>query len=261
MEVSGKVVVVTGGGNGIGAALARKFAAEGAAAVVVADLDTRAAGRVAAEIGGLAIETDVSSESDVVRLIDTTQDRCGPIDLFCANAGIAFAGSEQSPDEDWDRMWRVNFLSHVYAARHLLPAWLTRGSGYFLATASAAGLLTNIGAAQYTVTKHAVVAFAEWLAITHGDAGIKVSCLCPQGVETRMLEESGPVANLLRATTLTPERVAGVVVDGLAQESFLILPHPEVAEYLANKVTDPDRWLAGMRRLQQKIHEATTMEE
>jgi NAD(P)-dependent dehydrogenase (short-subunit alcohol dehydrogenase family) len=143
----------------------------------------------------------------------------------------------------------------------LVPAWQARGSGYFLATASAAGLLTNIGAAQYTVTKHAVVAFAEWLAITYGDAGIKVSCLCPQGVETRMLAESGPVANLLRATALTPEQVASVVVDGLAQESFLILPHPEVGEYLANKVADPDRWLAGMRRLQQKIHEATKMEE
>jgi NAD(P)-dependent dehydrogenase (short-subunit alcohol dehydrogenase family) len=261
MKVSGKVVVVTGGGNGIGAALARRFATEGAAAVVVADLDTRAAGRVAAEVGGLAIETDVSLEADVVRLITTTADRFGPPDLFCANAGIAFAGSEQNPDDDWDRMWRVNFLSHVYAARHLLPAWQARGSGYFLATASAAGLLTNIGAAQYTVTKHAVVAFAEWLAITHGDAGIKVSCLCPQGVETRMLAESGPVANLLRATALTPEQVASVVVDGLAQESFLILPHPEVGEYLANKVADPDRWLAGMRRLQQKIHEATKMEE
>jgi NAD(P)-dependent dehydrogenase (short-subunit alcohol dehydrogenase family) len=261
MKVSGKVVVVTGGGNGIGAALARRFATEGAAAVVVADLDTRAAGRVAAEVGGLAIETDVSLEADVARLIRTTADRFGPPDLFCANAGIAFAGSEQSPDHDWDRMWRVNFLSHVYAARHLLPAWQARGSGYFLATASAAGLLTNIGAAQYTVTKHAVVAFAEWLAITYGDAGIKVSCLCPQGVETRMLAESGPVANLLRATALTPEQVASVVVDGLAQESFLILPHPEVGEYLANKVADPDRWLAGMRRLQQKIHEATKMEE
>jgi NAD(P)-dependent dehydrogenase (short-subunit alcohol dehydrogenase family) len=261
MEVSDKVVVVTGGGHGIGAALARRFGAEGAAAVVVADLDTRAAGRVAAEVGGLAVETDVSSESDVSRLVEMTEDRFGPIDLFCANAGIAFAGSEQSPDDDWDRMWRVNFLSHVYAARHLLPTWQERGSGYFLATASAAGLLTNIGAAQYTVTKHAVVAFAEWLAITYGDTGIKVSCLCPQGVETRMLAESGPVADLLRATALTTEQVANVVVDGLARESFLILPHPEVGEYLANKVADPDRWLAGMRRLQQKIYEATKMEE
>jgi len=261
MELSQKVVVVTGGGNGIGAALARRLASEGAAAVVVADLDIRAAGRVAAEIGGLAIETDVGSESDVIRLIEATKDHYGPIDLFCANAGIAFAGSEQSPDEDWDRMWRVNFLSHVYAARHLLPSWQARGSGYFLATASAAGLLTNIGAAQYTVTKHAVVAFAEWLAITYGDAGIKVSCLCPQGVTTRMLAESGPVANLLRTSALTPEQVATVVVDGLGRESFLILPHPEVGEYLGNKVADPDRWLAGMRRLQQKVYEATTMEE
>lgn len=229
--------------------------------MVVADLDVRAAGRIAAEVGGLAIETDVSSESDVVRLIRTTEDRFGLPDLFCANAGIAFAGSEQSPEEDWDRIWRVNFLSHVYAARHLLPSWLARGSGYFLATGSAAGLLTNIGAAQYTVTKHAVVAFAEWLAITYGDSGIKVSCLCPQGVETKMLAESGPVANLLRATALAPEQVASFVVDGLARESFLILPHPEVADYLANKVENPDRWLAGMRRLQQKIYEATTMEE
>ena len=261
MELSQKVVVVTGGGNGIGAALARRLASEGAAAVVVADLDIRAAGRVAAEIGGLAIETDVGSESDVIRLIEATKDHYGPIDLFCANAGIAFAGSEQSPDEDWDRMWRVNFLSHVYAARHLLPSWQARGSGYFLATASAAGLLTNIGAAQYTVTKHAVVAFAEWLAITYGDAGIKVSCLCPQGVKTRMLAESGPVANLLCTSALTPEQVATVVVDGLGRESFLILPHPEVGEYLGNKVADPDRWLAGMRRLQQKVYEATTMEE
>lgn len=157
-------------------------------------------------------------------------------------------------------MWRVNFLSHVYAARHLIPAWQARESGYFLATASAAGLLTNIGAAQYTVTKHAVVAFAEWLSITYGDQGIKVSCLCPQGVETRMLEESGPVADLLRESALTVGQVAEVVVEGLRQESFLILPHPEVAEYLRNKTLDHDRWLAGMRRLQQKVQKATTME-
>jgi NAD(P)-dependent dehydrogenase (short-subunit alcohol dehydrogenase family) len=260
MELSEKVVVVTGGGNGIGAGLARRFAAEGAA-VVVADVDIRAAGRVAAEIGGLAVETDVGNEAEVVRLLRATEDRLGPIDLFCANAGIAFAGSEQSPDEEWDRMWRVNFLSHVYAARHLIPAWQARGSGYFLATASAAGLLSNIGAAQYTVTKHAVVAFAEWLAITYGDEGIKVSCLCPQGVETRMLEESGPVADLLRESALTVGQVAEVVVEGIRQESFLILPHPEVAEYLKNKTSDHGRWLAGMRRLQQKVHKATTMEE
>jgi NAD(P)-dependent dehydrogenase (short-subunit alcohol dehydrogenase family) len=260
MELSRKVVVVTGGGNGIGAGLARRFGADGAE-VVVADLDIRAAGRVAAEIGGLAVEADVGNEADVVRLIQATEDRYGLIDLFCANAGIAFPGSEQSPDDDWDRMWRVNFLSHVYAARHLIPAWQARGSGYFLATASAAGLLTNIGAAQYSVTKHAVVALAEWLSITYGDQGVKVSCLCPQGVETRMLKESGPVADLLLPTAISVEEVANVVVEGLRRESFLILPHPEVGEYLRNKATDHDRWLRGMRRLQQKVSEATTMEE
>jgi NAD(P)-dependent dehydrogenase (short-subunit alcohol dehydrogenase family) len=253
MDLSGKVVVVTGAGRGIGAALATRFAAEGARGVVVTDIDGQAAQQVAQAIGGLGLAVDVTVEDEVVGLIETTESALGPIDLFCANAGIAFLGSEQTPDRDWERMWRVNFFSHVYAARHLVPRWRERGEGYLLVTASAAGLLTNLGAAQYTVSKHAAVAFAEWLAITYGDDGIKVSCLCPQGVHTAILEQGGPLADMLRPTALLPEEVAEAVVEGLRQERFLILPHPEVQEYRVNKATDPDRWLAGMRRLNRNL--------
>jgi NAD(P)-dependent dehydrogenase (short-subunit alcohol dehydrogenase family) len=259
MELAEKVVVVTGGGNGIGAAMARRMATEGAR-VAVADLEGAAAGRVAAEIGGIAVPADVSDENGLVGVIEVAEERLGPIDLFCANAGIAFPGSEQSPDSDWERMWRVNFLSHVYAARHLIPRWRDRGGGYFLATASAAGLLTNLGAVQYAVTKHAVVALAEWLSITYAGDGIKVSCLCPQGVATRMLDETGPLQEMLRSTALSPEAVAEAVIAGLGDERFLILPHPEVAEYLRNKAADPERWLVGMRRLHQKVVDPTRME-
>lgn len=240
--------------------MARRFAALGAR-VAIGDLDRKHAARLAAEVGGVAVETDVSREEDVVRLIEVSEAQLGPIDLFCANAGIAFAGDEQSPDEDWDRMWRVNFLSHVYAARHLLPRWQARGAGYLLATASAAGLLTNLGAVQYSVTKHAAVAFAEWLSITYARQGVKVSCLCPQGVDTAMLEQAGPMAEVLRATALSPSEVATAVVEGLRSEQFLILPHPEVAEYLRTKATDHERWLAGMRRLNNKVFRDATMEE
>jgi NAD(P)-dependent dehydrogenase (short-subunit alcohol dehydrogenase family) len=253
VHLKDKVVVITGGGGGIGAALARRFTAEGTKAVVVADVDIKAAGRVAAEVGGLAVETDVSSESDHVRLIQITEDRFGPIDLFCANAGIAFGGDEQTPDEDWERMWRINFMAHVYAARHLIPRWRERGGGYFLSTASAAGLLTNIGALQYSVTKHAAVALAEWLAITHADAGIKVSCLCPQGVLTAMLEGETQLQALLKPNALTPEQVADAVVQGLDDERFLVLPHPEVARYVQHKAGDYDHWLAEMGKLQRRV--------
>ncbi|HKX75360.1 MAG TPA: SDR family oxidoreductase [Acidimicrobiia bacterium] len=260
MDLQGRVVVVTGGGNGIGAAMARRLAAEGAR-VAIGDLALKQAGRVAAEVGGVAVETDVAREDDVVRLIEVSEAQLGPIDLFCANAGIAFAGDEQTPDADWERMWRVNFLSHVYAARHLVPRWQTRGGGYLLVTASAAGLLTNLGAAQYTVTKHAAVAWAEWLSITYAQHGIKVSCLCPQGVDTAMLEQAGLMGEVLRATALSPEQVAAAVVEGLKAERFLILPHPEVAEYLLNKASDHERWLEGMRRLNNKVFGTATMEE
>ncbi len=253
MKVSGKVVVVTGAGSGIGAGLASRFAREGAAAVIVADIDLDAATRVAEGIDGQAMRVDVADDDSNRRLIEDVEAAFGPIDLFCANAGIAFEGNEQSPDDDWDRIWGINLKSHVFAARHLIPLWLGRGGGYLLVTASAAGLLSNIGAAQYTVTKHAAVAFAEWLSITYGERGIKVSCLCPQGVRTPMMEHAGKIAELLAASAVSPEEVAEAVVAGLESEQFLILPHPEVADFMLRKATDRDGWIAAMQRLQSRL--------
>jgi NAD(P)-dependent dehydrogenase (short-subunit alcohol dehydrogenase family) len=255
MDLGGKVAVVTGGAAGIGRALCRRFATEGAR-VVVADVDGAAAADVAAEVDGLALSADVSVEADVVHLVEATLDAHERIDLFCSNAGILWGLPPDDPtepvgvlatDEAWDRIWRVNFLAHVYAARAVLPHMLARNEGYLLATASAAGLLTSIGNLPYAVTKHAVVALAEWLAITYGDAGLRVSCLCPLGVRTDMLAGAG---DLFVEGAIEPEAVAAAVVEGLAAERFLILPHPEVAEYLRRKVDDYDRWLRGMRRLQ-----------
>ena len=249
MNLKGKVAVVTGGASGIGRALCRRFAAEGAAGVVVADLNAEGAARVAAEVGGLALAVDVSVEADLARLAAQAVERYGRIDLFCSNAGIGTGGGIEAPDDAWQRIWEVNLMSHVYGARAVLPAMLERGEGYLLQTASAAGLLTQVGSAPYSVTKHAAVAFAEWLAITYGDAGIKVSCLCPQGVRTPMLEEAETRGgSFLLEGALDPEAVAGAVVTGLAEERFLILPHPEVAEYFRRKAQDYDRWLRGMRR-------------
>jgi NAD(P)-dependent dehydrogenase (short-subunit alcohol dehydrogenase family) len=255
MELRDKVVVVTGGANGIGRALCRRFAAAGARGVVVADLDARGAGEVAAEIDGLAVATDVSVESDIFTLVEQTTSRFGFVDLFCSNAGIGVDGGAEVSNEAWERIWQINVMSHVYAARAVLPGMLDRGSGYLLNTASAAGLLTQIGSAPYSVTKHAAVAFAEWLAVTYGDSGIGVSCLCPQGVRTNMLrqaQESG-TGGFLTEGALEPEEVAEVVIAGLAEERFLILPHPEVAEYFRRKAGDWDRWIRGMRRLQIRI--------
>jgi NAD(P)-dependent dehydrogenase (short-subunit alcohol dehydrogenase family) len=254
MEVRDKVVVVTGGASGIGEALSRRFAAEGAAAVVVADLQADAASRVAEEIGGTAVSTDVSVEADIVALVEHTVDAHGPIDLFCSNAGVGGGGGIEVPDEEWERVWRINTMAHVYAARAVLPGMVARGEGYLLNTVSAAGLLTNIGNASYTMSKHASLGLAEWLAITYGDAGIKVSALCPQGVRTPMLLGGADIgddaATMLLAGAIEPAQVADAVIDGLRAEAFLILPHPEVAEYLRRKTADYDRWLAGMRRLQ-----------
>jgi NAD(P)-dependent dehydrogenase (short-subunit alcohol dehydrogenase family) len=251
MQIADKVVVVTGGAHGIGRALAKRFAAEGARALVIADIDGTAAGRVAEEIGGTAFPTDVAREEDIVQLVKHCQERFGGIDLFCSNAGIIIEGGAEIPDDEWQRVWEVNVRAHIYAARAVLPSMIARGGGYLLQTASAAGLLSQIGSAPYSVTKHAAVAFAEWLAITHYEQGIRVSVLCPQGVRTNMLaaSETG-MAALLRETALEPEQVAGEVVKGLAAENFLILPHPEVAEYFQRKAADYDRWLRGMRRLQ-----------
>jgi NAD(P)-dependent dehydrogenase (short-subunit alcohol dehydrogenase family) len=260
MELAGKVAVVTGGASGIGRALCRRFATEGAS-VIVADVDAPGAAAVAREVKGLAVPGDMSVEADVLALIDTARLSFDRIDLFCANAGIATGSRDEpaatlgpdTPDEVWERMWRVNVLSHIYAARSLVPVMLDQGGGYILVTASAAGLLTMLGNAPYAVTKHAAVAFAEWLAITYGDRGLRVSCLCPQLVRTEMLAAALQAAeqqNIAQLLVLEPEEVAGAVVDGLREERFLILPHPEVAEYFQRKAGDYDRWLAGMRRLQ-----------
>ena len=250
MVVADKVIVVTGGGNGIGAALCRRFAAGGAKAVVVADIDDASAQRVAREIGGLGVRTDVTRESDLQRLAADVAGRYGAIDLFCSNAGIAVDGGEETPDSEWQRCWDVNVMAHVLAARAVLPGMLARGEGYLLQTVSAAGLLTHIHSATYAVTKHASLAFAEWLAMAYGDRGIRVSALCPQGVRTDMLRRAASGGRtFLLDSALEPEQVADEVVKGLAAERFLILPHPEVAEYFRRKGTDYDRWLRGMRKL------------
>ncbi|MGA2589082.1 MAG: SDR family oxidoreductase [Bryobacteraceae bacterium] len=254
MKLANKVAVVTGGASGIGRALCRRFAKEGARGVVVADRDAAGAAEVAREAGGLAVTADVSREADVITLVESATSAYGVIDLFCSNAGIALEGGVEVPDSEWQRIWHINFMAHLYAARAVLPAMLERGEGYLLQTASAAGMLTQVGSAPYAVTKHAAVAFAEWLAVTYGDRGIRVSCLCPQGVRTNMLADaqSGP-GRFLLDSALEPEQVAEAVVAGLADERFLILPHPEVGEYFRRKADDYDRWLRGMRRMQAKL--------
>lgn len=260
MYIDGKVVVVTGGGHGIGRALCRRFAVEGAHGVVVADIDADAARRVASETGGLAVAADVANEADMHRLVGLANNAFGQIDLFCSNAGIAVDGGPEVPDFDWDRIWHVNVMGHVYATRAVLPQMLARGEGYLLQTVSAAGLLSQIGSAPYSVTKHAALGFAEWLSITYYDAGIRVSALCPQGVKTDMLLDSGAGAgHFLTEGALEPEQVADSVLQGLAQERFLILPHPEVATYFQRKASDYDRWLRGMRRLQQRLMESNML--
>jgi NAD(P)-dependent dehydrogenase (short-subunit alcohol dehydrogenase family) len=264
MELARKVAVVTGGASGIGRALAGRFADEGAAGVVIADLEADGARAVAEAIGAqaLGVGCDVSAEDQVRDLIGRTEEAFGPIDLFCANAGVGMGTDLDTPDDVWDRVFDVNVRAHIIAARLLLPGWLERGEGYFLSTASAAGLLTQIGSAPYSVTKHAAVALAEWLAVTYGDRGLRVSCLCPMGVDTAMLnagldaaEDEGVGARVVAATgeVLQPEEVAARVVEALREERFLILPHLEVLEFFRRKGSDYDRWLAGMRRLQAHI--------
>ena len=263
MELNGKVAVVTGGASGIGRALAWRFADEGAKGVVVADLDGGGAEAVAGEIGAQAIGVpcDVADGEQVRTLIARAEDAFGPVDLFCANAGVAIGLGLEESDDVWDKAFAINIRAHISAARELVPGWVERGEGYFLTTASAAGLLTQIGSSPYAVTKHAAVAFAEWLSVTYGDRGVRVSCLCPQGVNTPMLnadlgnDDGTKAADVVRAAgnVIEPEQVADVVVDGLREERFLILPHPEVLTYFQRKGSDYDRWLAGMRRLQAAI--------
>ena len=253
MQIQNKVVVVTGGANGIGRALCRAFAAAGARAVVVADLDEQGAKRVADEIKGTAVATNVGKESDVQRLVEQTTRQFGQIDIFCSNAGVGVQGGPDASDADWQKSWDVNVMAHIYAARAVLPQMLERKEGYLVQTVSAAGLLAQIGSAPYSVTKHAAMSFAEWLAITYGDQGIRVSALCPQGVRTNMLfnAEFGGGAFLLEGA-LEPEQVAADVIRTVTEERFLILPHPEVAKYFQNKANDYERWLRGMRKLQAK---------
>lgn len=260
MEIEGRVVAVTGGASGIGRALCQRFASEGAAGVAVADLDGDGAAAVAASLERtgtrtIATRTDVGTEADVAALVERAERELGPIDLFCSNAGIAISGGPEVPDDAWERIWAVNVMAHVHAARVLVPLMAARGGGYLLSTASAAGLLTNLGSAPYSVTKHAAVAFAEWLSITYADDGIKVSCLCPQGVRTPMLldgiaaDDPAGSSVLAAGELLEPEVVAETVVDALREERFLVLPHPEVADYMRRRAADPERWLRSMRRM------------
>ncbi|POX53962.1 dehydrogenase [Streptomyces sp. Ru71] len=249
--VQGAGVVVTGAGGGIGAALARRFAAEGAR-VVVNDLDAAKAQAVADEIGATAVPGDASA------IVEAALDALGgTVDVYCANAGVGSGGSEAAEESVWELAWDVNVMAHVRAARALLPGWLERGSGRFVSTVSAAGLLTMIGAAPYSVTKHGAYAFAEWLSLTYRHRGIKVHAICPQGVRTDMLSATGSAGDLvLKPTAIEPDDVADALFKGIEEDRFLILPHPEVAGYYQARAAEPDRWLAGMNQLQRKWEEA-----
>ena len=273
MDINGRIVVITGGGGGIGRAMASAFAAAGAGAVVVADIDGAAAERVAASLRAdgheaLGLRCDVSHEADTIAVVDAAVGAYGHIDIFCANAGIVVPGGVEVLDAEWERIWDINVRSHVHAARAVLPAMLERGEGYLINTASAAGLLTQIGSAPYAVTKHAAVALAEWLSITHGDAGIRVSCLCPQGVWTAMtgapadLDESEErqgfesdfaVSTAGRDGMLLPAEVAAAVIEAVGDERFLILPHPVVADYEMRRASERERWLRGMRKVNAQV--------
>jgi len=248
MNLKDRIIVITGAASGIGRAMARRFAAEGPRLIVCADREAVGAGATAAEVGGVAVKVDVSREADIVSLIQAVEGDHGPIDLFCSNAGIGIGGGTEVSNADWQRIWDINVMAHVWAARHLVPLMAARGGGYLLNTASAAGLLSQIGSAPYAVTKHAAVGLAEWLAITHGDQGIKVSVLCPQAVRTAMTagNEDG-VASV--DGMMEPEELAEVVVTSIEAEEFLILPHPQVLDYMRHKTADYGRWIGGMRKL------------
>jgi NAD(P)-dependent dehydrogenase (short-subunit alcohol dehydrogenase family) len=255
--VAGAGVVITGAGGGIGAALARRFAAEGAR-LVLNDIDAEAVSAVAAGCGALAVPGDAASEDGVAALIAAARAELGEIDLYCANAGIVRGRGLDATEPDWEASWQVNVMAHVRAARLLTGPWLDRGSGHLICTVSAAGLLSMVGAAPYSVTKHGALAFAEWLALSYAHRGITVQAICPQGVRTAMLDGSDPAAvALLGDTSIEPEAVADAVIAGMADGRFLILPHPEVAAMYAGRAADPDRWLRGMNKLQRKVEEPT----
>ena len=253
MRVDNKVVVVTGGASGIGRALCERFARDGARHVVVADMNGAGAELVARTIGGSSAQLDVSEEAQIAALIERVERDQGPIELFCSNAGIGTGRGLETTDDVWDSIWRVNLMSHVYAAKHMVPRMINRGGGYLLNTASAAGLLSQIGSVTYAVTKHAAVSLAEWIAITHGNEGIKVSVLCPQAVRTAMTA-GNPDGVASVDGMMEPEPLAEMVVQSIAAEEFLILPHPEVLTYMRNKTNDYDRWIGGMRKLNRRFN-------
>ncbi|MDE0952635.1 MAG: SDR family NAD(P)-dependent oxidoreductase [Halioglobus sp.] len=258
MQLEGKIVVVTGAGSGIGKALVKKFISEGAKAVVAVDINAETSQQTASELGCIAMSADVAKEDDIIRIIEDTEKEIGPIDLFCNNAGVAIGESEQSSNKEWQAIWEINVMSHVYAARHLVPRMIKRGGGYFLNTASAAGLLNQIGGAAYGTSKHAAVGFGEWLAMTYAHQGIKVSLLCPQAVRTAMTANAEDQGTKAAAGDgmMEPDQLADIVVEHLERDAFLILTHPEVKTYMERKSSDYDRWISGMNRLQQTLAES-----
>ena len=261
MQLRDQIIVITGGANGIGRAMARRFAAESPTAIVIADLQQAAADSTAKEIAGMkdgkvavhAVGCDVRREADVQQLVQFTVSRYGRVDLFVSNAGTTVKGDCQVSDEDWQQVWQVNVMGHVYAARAVIPQMLSQGSGYWLTTASAAGLLTEIGSAPYSVSKHAAVALTEWMSVQYQRQGLKFSCLCPAGVQTGFLDLEDPIHQFLHMSSVTPEFTAECVIDGLATERFLILPHPEVAEFFRFKTENYEAWLKNFSRVKQRL--------
>ena len=258
MEVENKRVIITGSANGIGSSLSRAFKDRDVESMILVDLDELNNTKLSNEVGGIPYKADVGSEDDIIKLVEFAKKEMGGIDIFCSNAGISGAGGLlNTSNEDWNNIWNVNVMSHIHAAKHTLPIMLEQGSGYFMNTASAAGLLTQLGAAGYSVTKSAAVSFAEWLKITYGERGIGVSCLCPQGVRTPMVEDAPEIVGSLVSIDglLEPDVVANEVIECIEKDQFLITPHPEVLEYMKIKASDPDRWINGMQSLATQLIE------
>lgn len=253
MELENRVVLVTGGANGIGRAICHRISQEHPHGIVIADCDGQAAEEVAAEIGAIAVDCDVSCEPDVQAAVERTCRQFGRVDVVISNAGITAKGGFETSDADWDRLWRVNVMAHVYLARAVVPRLIEQGGGAFVVTASAAGLLTEIGSAAYSVTKHGAVAFAEWLSVHYRNQGIKVACLCPAGVATNFLDLDDPVHQFLNLSAVTPEHVAECVVEAVRNESFLALPHAEVAEFFKFKSQNYDRWLHNFAHVKSRL--------